>query len=61
MVEVMVGVDEWPKAVPIRQGLGFGLDEKATAAVMHYRFLPAKEKGKPVEAGRTVMVNFAKF
>jgi hypothetical protein len=29
--------------------------------VMHYRFLPAKEKGKPVEAGRTVMVNFAKF
>jgi hypothetical protein len=60
-VDVQVGVDGLPKVVHIRRGLGFGLDEKATAAVMHYRFLPAMKKGKPVEAGRTVMVNFAKF
>jgi len=29
--------------------------------VMHYRFLPAMKKGTPIEASRTVMVNFAKF
>jgi TonB family protein len=61
LVEVLVGVDGLPKAVHIRRGLGFGMDEKATAAVMHYRFLPAMKKGTPIEASRTVMVNFAKF
>jgi TonB family protein len=61
LVEVLVGVDGLPKAVHLRRGLGFGLDEKATAAVMHYKFLPAMKKGTPVEASRTVMVNFAKF
>jgi hypothetical protein len=61
LVEVLVGVDGLPKAVRLRRGLGFGLDEKATAAVMHYKFLPAMKKGTPVEASRTVMVNFAKF
>jgi hypothetical protein len=37
------------------------LDEKAKAAVMHYRFLPATKKGTPIEARRDIMVNFTKF
>jgi TonB family protein len=60
-VEVTVGVDGLPKEVHVRRGLGFGMDEKATAAVKHYRFLPAMKKGIPIEASRIVMVNFAKF
>jgi TonB family protein len=61
IVTVMVGEDGLPKDARIRRGLGFGLDEKATAAVMHYRFFPATDKGKPIAASRDVMVSFAKF
>jgi hypothetical protein len=61
LVDVLVGVDGLPKEVHVRRGLGFGLDEKATAAVMHYRFLPATKKGVPVEDRRIVEVNFAVF
>jgi hypothetical protein len=57
----LVGVDGLPKDVHVRRGLGFGLDQKAVAAVMHYRFLPATRKGKPVEDRCDVTVNFAKF
>jgi TonB family protein len=61
VVTAVVGVDGLPKNVRIRRGLGFGLDEKAVAAVEHYRFLPATKKGKPVEDTSDVMVEFAKF
>jgi TonB family protein len=61
IVEVLVSEDGLPKDVHVRRGLGFGLDEKAAAAVWHYRFLPATSKGKAVAARRNVMVDFAKF
>jgi TonB family protein len=61
IVTVLVGEDGMPKDARIRHGLGFGLDEKATAAVMHYRFFPATEKGMPIAARKDVMVSFAKF
>jgi len=61
IVSVEVGVDGLPKEAHVRRGLGFGLDEKAQAAVMHYRFLPATKKGTPIEARRDIMVDFAKF
>lgn len=61
IVEVLVGVDGLPKDVHMRRGLGFGLDEKAKAAVMHYKFLPATKKGTPIEARRDIQVDFAKF
>jgi hypothetical protein len=50
-----------PKSVHIRRGLGFGLDQKASAAVQHYRFIPATRKGKPVEDYCDVPVSFVKF
>jgi hypothetical protein len=37
------------------------MDEKAQAAVMHYKFFPATKKGTPIEARRDIMVDFAKF
>ena len=61
IVTVVVGEDGLPKEVHVRRGLGFGLDEKAAAAVMHYRFFPATKKGKPVAARSDVMVSFSKF
>ena len=61
IVTVLVGEDGLPKDVRVRRGLGFGLDEKAAAAVKHYRFFPATQKGKPVEARRDVLVSFAEF
>ncbi len=61
VVDVLVGVDGMPKEVNIRRGLGFGMDQKAVAAVQHYRFLPATSKGKPIEARREIQVPFVKF
>lgn len=61
IVTVLVGADGLPKDVRVSRGLGFGLDQKAAAAVSHYRFLPATKKGKPIEERRNVQVSFAKF
>jgi outer membrane biosynthesis protein TonB len=57
----MVGADGLPKDVRVKRGLGFGLDKKAEAAVWHYRFFPATQKGKPIETRQDVVVSFAKF
>ena len=61
IVSVEVGADGSPKEAHVRRGLGFGMDEKAQAAVMHYKFFPATKKGTPIEARRDIMVDFAKF
>jgi hypothetical protein len=61
IVTTLVGVDGLPKDVRVSRGLGFGLDEKAKAAVEHYRFLPATKNGKPVQERRDIQVSFAKF
>ncbi|MGO8934756.1 MAG: TonB family protein [Terracidiphilus sp.] len=58
-VTVTVGADGLPKAVQMRQGLGFGLDKKAIAAVWHDRFLPATKRGKPIQDLVDVKVEFA--
>jgi TonB family protein len=57
----MVSDEGVPTDVRVVRGLGFGLDEKAVAAVWHYRFFPAMKRGKPVAARRNVMVDFVKF
>lgn len=61
VVSVLVGTDGLPKAVRVVRGLTTNQDRKAAAAVWHYRFLPAMNKGKPVEARRNVLVSFADF
>lgn len=61
IVNVLVSIDGLPKEVNIQRGLGFGLDQKAVAAVWHYRFKPALKKGRPVEERASVMVPFAEF
>ena len=61
VVAVQVSEEGMPTNVRVVRGLGFGLDEKAKAAVQHYRFLPAMKRGKPVAGSRSVMVSFIKF
>jgi len=61
VVEVLVSEEGMPKEVYVRRGLGFGLDEKAAAAVKQYRFFPATQKGKAIAARRNVLVSFAEF
>jgi len=61
VVTVQVSAEGLPREVHVRRGLGFGSDEKAIAAVQHYKFLPAMKKGKPIEASREIAVYFSKF
>ncbi len=61
VVSVHVSEQGLPREVRVARGLGFGLDEKAVAAVERYRFFPAMKRGKPVAALCDVKVNFAKF
>jgi hypothetical protein len=61
IVEVLVSADGLPKEVHIRRGLWPGMDKKAVEAVKHYRFMPATSKGKPIEARRSILVNFVEF
>jgi TonB family protein len=61
VVSVAVSKDGLPQAVRVVRGLGFGLDQKAAAAVWHYRFLPARKNGEAIAARRNVMVRFAIF
>jgi TonB family protein len=58
IVTVLVNAEGLPTEVRVVRGLGFGMDEKAVAAVKKYRFLPAMNKGKVVEARRSVEVKF---
>jgi protein TonB len=50
-----------PQNVHVTKGVGHGLDEKAVEAVKKYRFIPAKENGKPVAVYMNVEVNFKIF
>ena len=58
-VSVVVGTDGEPKEARVTRGLAFGKDEKAHAAVMHYRFIPATKHGVPIESRTDVLVPFA--
>jgi TonB family protein len=61
IVSVLVDAEGLPKDVHVQRGLGFGLDEKARAAVERYRFYPATQNGKPIEARRNLEVKFIKW
>ena len=46
-VRVAVGLDGVPRQITVRQPLGYGLDEKAVAAVAKERFTPGTKEGVP--------------
>jgi TonB family protein len=55
---IAVDVDGWPKALRLVRGLGYGLDEKAAAAVQTWRFEPGQQNGASVPVCAQIEVNF---
>jgi TonB family protein len=47
-----------PRDMRVIGSLGFGLDEKALAAIQHWRFTPATRQGQPVAVDMTIPVDF---
>jgi len=58
VLAIEIGTDGRASNVRVIQGLGMGLDERAIAAVIQWRFRPGLEDGKPVVTAATVQVNF---
>jgi TonB family protein len=61
LLRLWVDPDGSPSHVHVVRGVGYGLDEKAVAAVERYKFSPAMEDGKPVTVAINVEVNFQLF
>jgi TonB family protein len=61
MISVIIDAQGNPQSPRVVRRLGMGLDEKALAAVMKYRFKPARKDGRPVAVRISVMVNFRLF
>lgn len=58
-LDVRVSVDGIPTAVKIRESSGHeSLDEAAATAVWHWKFVPAKRGGEPIEDTVVVPVRF---
>jgi protein TonB len=58
VMEVVVRSDGAVGSVRILQGLGSGLDQRATEAVRQWRFSPARRLGTPVDVLVEVAVEF---
>jgi periplasmic protein TonB len=58
VMEVVVRSDGSVGAVRILQGLGAGLDQRATEAVRQWKFSPARRQGSPVDVLVEVAVEF---
>jgi periplasmic protein TonB len=58
VVSLVVDEQGNPQRVQVVRHLGMGLDQKAVAAVMQYRFKPATLQGRPVAVEVNIEVNF---
>jgi protein TonB len=58
LMEVVVRADGTVASARVTRGLGFGLDERATAAVRQWRFAPARRAGAPVDVAVEVAMEF---
>jgi len=58
VMEVVVRADGTVGSARVTRGLGFGLDERATAAVREWRFTPARRLGVPVDVIVEVAMEF---
>jgi protein TonB len=58
VMEVVIRADGSVASARVVRGLGFGLDERAAAAVRQWRFAPARRGGQPVDVAVEVAVQF---
>jgi len=59
VLEIVIKSDGSVGDVKVLRGLGFGLDERAVAAVRNWRFAPARRLGSPVDVIVEVEVEFS--
>jgi TonB family protein len=58
VLDTVVQADGTVKIIRVRKAVGYGLDQKAIAAVLQWLFKPARLNGKPVAVGLNIEVNF---
>jgi periplasmic protein TonB len=58
VLEIVVRSDGTVGSVKLLQGLGAGLDQRATEAVRQWRFSPARRYGTPVDVIVEVAMEF---
>ena len=58
LMEVVVRADGTVTSARVTRGLGYGLDERAVAAVRQWRFAPARRLGVPVDVAVEVAMEF---
>jgi protein TonB len=58
LMEVVVRADGTVGSARVTRGLGFGLDERAAAAVRQWRFAAARRAGVPVDVVVEVAMEF---
>ena len=58
VLNTVVHEDGSVQVIKVLRGIGFGLDQNAIAAVLQWRFKPARRNGKPVASYLNVEVSF---
>jgi protein TonB len=58
VMEVVIRSDGTVGSARVTRGLGYGLDERAVAAVRQWRFTPARRAGVPVDVAVEVAMEF---
>jgi TonB family protein len=58
VLDTVVQPDGTVKILRVIKAVGYGLDQKAIAAVLQWMFKPARMNGKPVPVGLNIEVNF---
>jgi TonB family protein len=58
VVEALIDEKGATRALRVREGLGYGLDEQAMEAVNHWRFRPATRDGRPIPLVGTFYLTF---
>jgi periplasmic protein TonB len=61
VLSLTVTVDGTTRDVKVAKGVGYGLDEKAVAAVSRWKFSPALKDDQPIEKEISVEVAFRLF